>query len=498
MKRITFARLAVLLLAAGALALSGCGGDDNGIDQSLQDSVTADRDTEKARADAAVADAATEKARADAAEALAATETMRADEAEGMLGDGQEAMDAATQTDMNNRAPDIIDAMAEADETEPPMPPERKVSRTADGTVIVSGVGFTKADDMAPPMIEGWHGTTLTRAKIPPTGTDAVYVYTDIEAPMGTTFAKAYGDPVTINADNTAKAMSDKFPDASDRTATLGATLGVAEKWAGTFDGIPGTFECTIPGGAGCVVNSDADGDVTFPALAPDDIDPTNDTVVIFKPTDAGAMVMAAVDTDYLTFGFWLSKPAVATPNTEDHDFAAFYSGTDAYIAVAAVYNAFTGTARYKGDAAGKYVIDDQVDTARIGIFTAAAELEIVFDAADEDDVGISGAITKFMENGTPLGEWSVTLGTSVITPSIDATTAAVVTPGGITTATLGDTGDLAGVWEAKLYGNGRRDDKPGSVAGKFSAFDAAEEATSSVALSGAFGAYNTTMETTP
>ena len=46
------------------------------------------------------------------------------------------------------------------------------------------------------------------------------------------------------------------------------------------------------------------------------------------------------------------------------------------------VVNAFAGTARYKGDAAGKYVIDDQVNTARIGIFTADAELEIDFGLA--------------------------------------------------------------------------------------------------------------------
>ena len=227
MKRITFARLAVLLLAAGALALSGCGGDDNGVDQSLLDTVMDDLDAETMRADDAEELAATETMRADDAEELAAAETMRADDAEGMSGEGQDAIDAAMQADMNTRAPLIIAAMAEMDDGRDTADPTVKVSHGDMGFKAEAQVGYVLMPDMVPPMIEGWQGATLTRDKIPPAGTDAVYVYSDIDMATGMPFATAYGDPYRITKEG--KAMSDRFPDKSDPTASL----QVDETWGG-------------------------------------------------------------------------------------------------------------------------------------------------------------------------------------------------------------------------------------------------------------------------
>ena len=76
MNRNTFARLAVLLLAVVSLALSGCGGDD-GVDQSVHDMVTAERDS--AAAALAAAQAAAEMAATEASNALAAAQQAQAD-----------------------------------------------------------------------------------------------------------------------------------------------------------------------------------------------------------------------------------------------------------------------------------------------------------------------------------------------------------------------------------------------------------------------------------
>ena len=72
MNRNTFARIAVLLLAVVSLALSGCGGDD-GVDQSVHDMVTAERDD--AAAALASAQAAADLAETEAATALATAQT---------------------------------------------------------------------------------------------------------------------------------------------------------------------------------------------------------------------------------------------------------------------------------------------------------------------------------------------------------------------------------------------------------------------------------------
>ena len=95
MERMTLGRLVMTAVAVLALALAGCGGDD-GVDQSVHDMVTAERDAAQAATDAAEAAAAA--AAADAAATLAAAQ-MAADtaatEAAAALANAQAALTAA-------------------------------------------------------------------------------------------------------------------------------------------------------------------------------------------------------------------------------------------------------------------------------------------------------------------------------------------------------------------------------------------------------------------
>ena len=126
-------------------------------------------------------------------------------------------------------------------------------------------------------------------------------------------------------------------------------------------------------------------------------------------------------DSEYLTFGTWLSVP--------DEDDGRFDLGTFAYGKASAdtrldtLVIEGTHTAKYAGPATGIYAegaykqptgsqdgrpqIPMVVD-ARVGAFSASVSLEATF--SETDPATLSGGVTGFKENGKGLGNWVVSL----------------------------------------------------------------------------------------
>ena len=503
MKRITFARLAVLLLAAGALALSGCGGDDNGVDQSLLDTVMDDLDAETIRADDATARA--DKAEADLKEAQDAPAEDSA---------AQMALAEAMRKESNARGKSITTAIAGfftemltggelviTHNPTPGAPTGLKLANTeADGLMITPDgkppLQFEEYEMAAgyPPMIDGWQGVTLMREIDNGDATQTVYAYTDIEPATMKTFGAVHGTSVRINDQpdsmETGKiglAKSSEFPTAMGEAGAQSYPAGDIA-FAGTYDKVAGTFDCA----AGCTVTRLADGKHSVTA-----------GTLIFKPTNASDMVTVA-DAQYLYFGLWLQKPDAAHLA---HPFATFAGGADAFEVNDDAIMPMIGRAKYEGPAAGKYVTRNlAADSTEIGLFTATAELIADFEAPNPtlltpetarapSNVGmLNGSVSKFMKGDEPLANWRVMLDATPLAPlgvvgnPVDGVTpppTMMVT--GRTSGRIGAATDSAmGNWQAQFFGNNRMDGDPAAVAGRFDLTD------SHATLSGAFGAYNT------
>ena len=635
MNRNTFARLAVLLLAAVSLALSGCGGDD-GVDQSVHDMVTAERDAnatalaaaqaaadmaatqaaqalaaaQQAQADALNAQTAAEAARdearmgetnavaradaadkaaadaaaaaktaADAAAAAAAdlktaqdalatamTGQMEAEDdletAEGMVSELESdamnaemvarastlhtALDVINETGTNNTVDtadteglqpedpvDLFDLAASPATTGQPMsdvspgsvdghavaPAALAFTYTeADGASILglAAQGYTAGGE--PPSIEDWNGLVLQRRDGADAADQVLYAYSNIGI-EGETFYQKYGAGLTENKlavtnANLALAASGSFPGATNPPVTFpGAdatdAAGVlAISFAGTFDGVAGTFSCATD--TGCMVTASATGVLSLA---------TGDTLN-FAPTDGNA-VIAPVSSDYLYFGYWLHKPD--NPGAA-HGFSVVSGGSDPFMVRGvddprspegaadeySIVHALAGTARYSGPAAGKWVTRDlENNTAAIGVFTATASLTADFDAdatwLEPDDGSeltaaaasatianagmVSGAISGFMDmDGNEL-DWHVTLANASLGAigqrsarsygtgaDAMALLAADRTAGGQSTsrfmgtasARIGAAAAATGDWTGSFFGNDRVDGHPGAIAGNF------------------------------
>lgn len=404
-----------------------------------------------------------------------------------------------------------------------------------DGTVVkwsstaVSNP-LTQADENKSPMIDGWRSGTLTEKR----GGDKTVgmAYSNIEDPKDELFAVVYGGRktgVTVAEDSTATPPITADGAASMTTANWkkvripianaygGGTTGGSV--AGTYDGAAGTFTCT---GTECPTVT---GATAFPARKSNGAIATRPTGVwSFTATDKGATVKAA-DSDYLTFGYWLSKDDTGTPQL----FRVWYNGhgSKSATASAAALLALDEKVTYTGAAAGKYVTkNDIANTASAGYFTADAELTAEFrdsvsdvESAAVGDVSIDidgtstagtvagtlkGTISGFKDgDSAPLGDLKLSLSgqlwnndaAGMLTVRTDIydhdgdTGQTDATPDQRSNTVSGTSGgakaNVQGAWEAQMFGTQKNTNLPTGVAGAFSANIGNGQA----AVSGGFGA---------
>ena len=405
----------------------------------------------------------------------------------------------------------------------------------ADGASILglAAQGYTAGGEA--PGIEGWSDLVLQRRDGANLADQVLYAYTNIGV-EGETFYQKYGaglteNKLTVSNANLALAASGSFPGATNPPVTFPGADATADagvlaiSFAGTFDGVAGTFSCATADG--CMVTASATGTLSLG---------TGQTLV-FAPTDGNA-VIAPVSSDYLYFGYWLHKPD--NPGAA-HGFSVVSGGSDPFMvrgaddprtsAVAdddySIVHALAGTARYSGPAAGKWVTRDlENNTAGIGVFTATASLTADFDedaawmepvsgseltdAATRQTIAnagiVSGAISDFMDmDGNEL-EWHVTLANASLgaigqasarshgaTADAMASLANDRTAGGQSTsrfmgsawARIGAGAAAAGNWTGSFFGNDRVDGHPGAIAGNF------EIISTHTSIGGSFGASN-------
>ena len=363
------------------------------------------------------------------------------------------------------------------------------ITATHDGTTVTVGVteggmrqdgtdsgSFAERED-GPGSIAGWTGARFERGA----AVERLTVYTDIGVPEAVAVT-----PENLNRLNEVSGLTgEAIPETGlavevaywpvVRSTSLEAALargsvtygtmgtGVDEglSFIGVFAGAAGGYGCS---GATCSVTLDDRGVAT--AMGGD---------WSFEP-DEGAMVQIP-DYEHLHFGWWLQEKADGSLG-----FQTFAGGTGFTTGAGAVTAAMTGSATYRGAAAGVYASVDvaggRVTGATKGEFTAEATLTAHFFGA-MDDGEITGEIASFRnQSGEPMDGWRVTLLPAVLTDGQAAFA-------GQTEATLSPETSGEGSWEGLFHGAGSDadDPRPGHVTGRFDAHF------SGVGVAGGFGA---------
>ena len=316
----------------------------------------------------------------------------------------------------------------------------KKVIISSDGVLMAEIDDYTMADE-APDMIEGWRGAMFVGDDDTAAERNSVVVYSNIGDDKDTTLLDRYDSnrptptasrnyPVgaTADTDDTVTIPWSVATRPDEKTALGGTATAPSVTFMGSVHGISGTFSCSgVADATTCTVPQRySDDTVDAEGLDTEDM-------WVFTPDPAAAI--NTVDTDYLMFGWWLSKGIDGNPDavaliTSATGLGVMRNAAGDGDAVDGVLDltAFVGTegddirgsATYKGAAAGKYAIaSGAADSYEGGHFTAMATLMADFDAddpdgsnalVDTDGVALSGMIDNFMTGSTARPDWSVKL----------------------------------------------------------------------------------------
>ena len=242
----------------------------------------------------------------------------------------------------------------------------------------------------------------------------------------------------------------------------------------GTFAGVSGIYRCAegATGNNNCQTSGTNLG-TSFGGEGVDGAPPADGAGAwTFNPdSEQDAEVP---DGDYAYFGWWLR---IGADGAWDVD--AFH-GVEGLLPVDANPDpALTGSATYKGQAAGKAAINPQLPGEALmgGAFTADATLTADFEADDgitatTDERGmISGMIDNFMVDGEE-ADWTVALGaTPIIYGALTTDPAVTDIAGGSTTWMIDGKGSSSnGTWSGNFYDASAADGVPKVVTGEFTA----------------------------
>ena len=542
--------LGVVLLAAAACS---SGGDDERIaelETDLEASEEAlERETE-AR-ETAERETAEAKKRADDAEDETADAKQRADDAEDEIADAEEeiadaeeAQQAAEQgrRQAQQQQQQLQQQLTEAEQAElraraesfgarldAPGSGPATVSWTRGYNLTFRPTGIVMTPGSAAPSVPGgWRSASFTGQS--GTATELVdetaYLYTNIQAPSSRAFWKVHPMVVTdrglevaasVASDLNADTDNDPTPTAAARYIPhpTVSTLASGVRVSGTYDAVRGTFTCTDPNACTGERTGVDRLDLTALVGAPvNGVRSFEGGTWSFKPGSITTRVKAEDGADqddaYLYFGVWSSIPDNIAG--AGYNFRHVFGGgaqTGAELTSTsgglAGFDALVGPATFRGGAVGKYVTQGQVggQNAKIGTFTANATLN-----ADFDDNTLSGSITDFREDGSPLAGWRVTMGGGTnLQGNVDVGVAMGIIGTAVTDGlTVANIGGLAvgGKWGATFYGSNNqeltdRDKYPASryppvdLAGVAGWFNAAGPGSGTdpndVSLAGAFAA---------